>query len=82
MVMILRVPLNMKFLDWLSILLVFNEYPVQWSVMNVARSTDNTFFFSSTGMNYPLNRKLSHPQSCSGCSGEQQHLLPLPEIEP
>jgi len=45
MVMILRVPLNMKFLDWLSILLVLNEYPVQWSVMNVARSIDNTFFF-------------------------------------
>jgi len=45
MVTILRVPLNMKFLDRLSILQVLSEYPVQWSVMNVARSIDNTFFF-------------------------------------
>jgi len=34
----------MKF-DWLSILQVLNEYPLQWSDMNVARCIDNTFFF-------------------------------------
>jgi len=45
MVMILKVALNMKFLDWLSILEVLNEYPVQWSVINVARSINNKFFF-------------------------------------
>jgi hypothetical protein len=72
----------MKF-DWLSILQVLNEYPLQWSDMNVARTIERYIYFSSssTGMNYPLNRMLSHLQSWSGCYGEQQHLLPLLEIE-